>query len=94
MFNEEESAPDTARSELASDSEPASNSIRIGRLEGKVDLLANDVREVLKQTVTQSKKLVFARTAGAAVAGALVAFAPANGEQIGKVIEALISLFA
>lgn len=92
MFNEEES-PITARSELA-DSEPASNSTRIGRLEGKVDLLANDVREVLKQTVTQSKKLVFARTAGAAVAGALVAFAPANGEQIGKVIEALISLFA
>lgn len=66
---------------------------RVGRLEGKVDLLAEDVRAVLKQTSTASKKLVAARALGAGVAGLAAGLAPAHADKAGKLLEAILSAF-
>lgn len=88
----EENEPTTRSHRIESD-EPASNSTRIARLEGKVDLLATDVREVLSSVQTTSKKLVVARTLGAAAAGMLAALAPAHAEKVGPLINSLLSLF-
>lgn len=89
---EEENEP-TTRSHRIEVDEPASNSTRIARLEGKVDLLAKDVRDVLRSVTTTSKKLVVARTLGAAAAGMIAALAPAHAEKIGPLINSILSLF-
>lgn len=91
LMNEEHEP--TTRSHRIESDEPASNSTRIARLEGKVDLLAKDVREVLSSVQTTSKKLAVARTLGAAAAGMLAALAPAHAEKIGPLINSLLSLF-
>lgn len=92
LMNEEDSEP-TARSHRIEVDEPASNSTRIARLEGKVDLLAKDVRDVLSSVQTTSKKLVAARTLGAGAAGMLAALAPAHAEKVGPLINSFLSLF-
>lgn len=84
----------TAKSLRIESDEPASNSTRIARLEGKFDLLAAEVRAMLLQTATTSKKLLVARTLGAGVAGALAALAPQHAGQAGKLIDALLALFS
>ncbi len=83
----------TARSTRVIVDEPASTSTRVARLEGQMDLLAKDVRAVLAELGTKSKKLATARTLGAVAAGALAALAPQHAGQAGKLIEALLSLF-
>jgi hypothetical protein len=88
----EESTLPSQRVEVV-DSEPQSLARRVGQLEGKVDLLTKDVRAVLSQTVTSSKKLATARTLGAVAAGALAALAPQHAGQAGKLIDALLSIF-
>jgi hypothetical protein len=92
QFREEEIEPTTRSHRIESD-EPASNSTRIARLEGKVDLLATDVRAVLTNVQTTSKKLVVARTLGAAAAGMIAALAPAHAEKIAPLIDSLLGMF-
>ena len=89
---EEEIEPTTRSIRIESD-EPASNSTRIARLEGKVDLLSKDVRAVLTSIQSTTKKLVVARTLGAGVAGALAALVPAHAEKVAPFVESLLSLF-
>lgn len=100
-----EDAPDTLRGagsetldipvslEDESNPGPVPISIRVARLEGKVDLLAKDVRAVLAQSVSSSKKLAIAKAAGTAVAGALVALAPSHAATVSKILDAVLSLF-
>lgn len=86
--------PDTLRGTGGpADSEaPASQGTRLARLEGKVDLLAKDVREVLADRASTSKKLLVARTLGAAVTGVVVGLAPAHAEKAGKFLDLILSL--
>ena len=94
-----EDAPDTARSLGAPSVEDDSNAgpidlpTRVARLEGKVDLLATDVRNVLAQTVTQSKKLAAAKYGAAAAVGILTSLAPAHADKAGKILDAFLALF-
>lgn len=100
-----EDAPDTLRGagsetleipvsiEDESNPGPVPISIRVARLEGKFDLLAADVRAILAQNVSQNRKLQIAKVAGTAVAGALVALAPTHAATVGKILDAVLSLF-
>jgi hypothetical protein len=91
-----EDAPDTARSvgvEDDSNPGPVDLSTRVARLEGKVDLLATDVRSVLSQNVAQSKKLAAAKYGAAALAGVLTSLAPAHADKAGKILDTILALF-
>jgi hypothetical protein len=72
---------------------PPPLAVRVARLEGKVDLLAKDVRAVLSQTTSTTKKLQVARMVGAGVAGIAVTLAPTHAGSVGKALEAILSLF-
>lgn len=89
----EEEAEPTTRSHRIEADEPASNSTRIARLEGKVDLLAKDVRSVLARAESSSKKLAIAKYLGTAVAGAAVTLAPTQAGAIGKLLESILAFF-